>query len=263
MNKLNSSNWQIPKYRMQEFFKKRTKYCIGIPIVNEGEKIKKQLERMEKYSSMIDILIFDGGSTDDSTNPKFLKSVGVRSLLVNTDTSPGKQGRDLRMGFSYALKQGYEGIITIDGNGKDGTDAIPDFIEALEEGCDFVQGSRFIKDGKHMNTPVERYLGVRFLLSPILSLGARHWYTDTTNGFRAYSREYLLHPLVQPFRSIFLTYDLLFYLTVRASQLGLATKEIPVCRSYPLGKIPTKITGLKVIGFVLTAFKAVLGAYNP
>lgn len=42
------------------------------------------------------------------------------------------------------LDQGYEGIVTIDGNDKDDPVAIPQFIEALRQGFDFVQASRFI-----------------------------------------------------------------------------------------------------------------------
>lgn len=263
MTKLNTASWEIPKHKTLEFFKKKTKYCIEIPVVNEGKKIKKQLEKMKSYSKLADIIILDGGSTDGSTNPKFLKKVNVRAILTNTDTSPGKQGRDLRMGLAYALKQGYEGIITIDGNGKDGINAIPNFIESLDQDFDYIQGSRYIKAGRHRNTPLERHLGTRLLLAPILSLGAGHWYTDTTNGFRGYSRKYLLHPKVKPFRKIFLTYDLLFYLTVRAKRIDLKTKEIPVTRIYPRGKVPTKITGVKVLKFVLTAFEAALGKYNP
>lgn len=261
--KINSKGWAVPKHTKQEFFKKKSKYCIEIPVINEGEKIRKQLKILKKYARLIDIIVVDGGSTDGSTDSRFLKKVNVRTILVNRDTSPGKQGRDLRMGFAYALKEGYEGIITIDGNGKDGVDAIPRFIEALEQGFDFVQGSRYIKGGKHRNTPFERHIGARFLLSPVLSIGSGFWYTDTTNGFRAYSKKYLLHPKVRPFRKFFLTYDLLFYLTVRANQLGLKTKEVPVTRVYPKGKVPTKIVGLKVLKFVITAFEAALGKYNP
>jgi len=173
------------------------------------------------------------------------------------------QGRQLRAGLSWALRQGYEGIITIDGNGKDGVSAIPLFIQALEEGFDYTQGSRFIKGGHHENTPFYRFVGARLLISPILSLGAGRVYSDTTNAFRAYSKKYIFHTGVRPFRKIFTSYDLLFYLVVRANRLGLITKEIPVTRSYPKGKVPTKIRGFKLFNLLLTVFKVVVGIYNP
>lgn len=257
-----SKNWKVPKYRILEFRKKNTRYCICIPVLNEGEKIRKQLERMLPYSKMADIIIADWGSTDDSTNPEFLKKMNVRALLIMK--SPGRQGTQLRMGFSYALKQGYEGIIQIDGNNKDGVEAVPDFIKEMDSGFDYIQGSRYIKGGKAVNTPLLRWLAVRFLGSPVLSLGAGYWYTDITNGFRGYSRQYLMHPKVQPLRDCFVGYELNMYLTVRANQLRLKTKEIPVARIYPEGKVPTKISFLKGnFKFLMAIFKAALGYYNP
>lgn len=254
--------WQVTSYKIKEFHKKRTKYCICIPVLNEGEKIKNQLKKMLPFSKMADIIIADWGSTDGSTKKTFLKKMGVRTLLVMK--SEGRQGTQLRMGFSYALMQGYKGIIQIDGNNKDGIEAIPRFIEALDEGYDYVQGSRFIKGGKAVNTPPLRLLAVRFLAAPILSLGALFWYTDVTNGFRGYSRRYLLHPKVKPFRDIFVHYELNMYLTVRANQLCLKTKEIPVSRKYPQGKVYTKISFLKGnSNFLLSQIKAALGYYNP
>ena len=257
-----NNHWQLPKFEVQEFKKKQTKYCICIPVLNEGEKIKKQLEKMISFSKMADIIIADWGSTDGSTDPKFLKKMGVRTLLTLKDK--GKQGTQLRMAFSYALKQGYQGIIQIDGNNKDGVEAIPNFIQALHEGYDYVQGSRFIKGGSAINTPPMRYLAVRILAAPILSLGAHYWYTDVTNGFRGYSKKYLTHPKVQPFRDIFVAYELNMYLTVRANQLGLKTKEIPVERKYEKGKVHTKISLFKGnSNFLLSQIKATLGFYNP
>ena len=51
---------------------------------------------------------------------------------------------------------------------------------------------------------------------------------------------------VAPFRNIFMTYELLAYLSVRASQLGYLVCEIPVTRAYPkVGKVPTKISFFK------------------
>jgi hypothetical protein len=107
-------------------------------------------------------------------------------------------------------------------------------------------------------------LGIRLLHAPILSLAAGRWYTDTTNGFRALSRKYLLDPRLAPFRDIFVRYEFYFYLTVKASQLGYKTKELPVGRVYPEGKIPTKITGLKGnFDLLLTCFKVWFGFFDP
>lgn len=259
---LKDDKWQLPKFEVLTFRSKKTKYCICIPVLNEGEKIKKELKKMLPFSKMADILIADWGSTDGSTDLKFLKKMNVRTLL--TLKSPGRQGTQLRMAFSYALKQGYEGIMQIDGNNKDGVEAIVDFIKALDEGFDYVQGSRFIKGGQAINTPPMRYFAVRFLASPVLSLGAGYWYTDVTNGFRGYSSKYLLHPKVKPFREIFVNYELNMYLTVRANQLGLKIKEIPVERKYAKGKVQTKISFFKGnFNFLLSQIKAALGFYNP
>lgn len=257
--KINRKKWQIPAYKINQFFSKKTKYCIAIPVINEGSKIKKELEEIKKYAKVADILILDGGSTDNSVNVDFLKRTGVRVLI----TSQSGQGRQLRAGLSYALNQGYKGIITIDGNGKDDVKAVTQFIKALNEGYDFVQGSRFIKGGYHENTPLDRLLIARGFISPLLSWAAGYWYTDTPNAFRAYSKKYLLHPQVNPFRNVFVRYELLFYLSIRANRLGLKTKEIPVIRCYPRGFVPTKIVGFKRVFDVINIIKIALGFYNP
>ena len=51
---------------------------------------------------------------------------------------------------------------------------------------------------------------------------------------------------VKPLRDVFMTYELLAYLSVRATQLGMRACEIPVTRAYPkTGKTPTKISFFK------------------
>ena len=68
---------------------------------------------------------------------------------------------------------------------------IPRFLEKLQAGYALVQGSRFVRGGKAINTPPSRYWAVRLIHAPVISLAARHWFTDTTNAYRAYSRAYL------------------------------------------------------------------------
>jgi dolichol-phosphate mannosyltransferase len=240
------NNRGVPRFECEEFAPKSTKYCLLIPVINEGERIRKELEsaRINGVDQLCNLVICDGGSVDDSTNHQVLRSLGVNALLTKRDT--GKQGAQLRMGFWWGLRRGYEGFITIDGNNKDSIENVPQFIQKLDEGYDFVQGSRFIKGGKAVNTPLARYLAVRLIHAPIISLTAGHRFTDTTNAYRAYSRRYLEHPEVQPLRDIFTSYELLAYLSVRASQIGMKVCETPVTRTYPQHeKTPTKISPWK------------------
>ncbi|MEG0240056.1 glycosyltransferase family 2 protein [Anaerorhabdus sp.] len=236
----------VPKYEVYEYKKKTSDYCLVIPIINEGQRILSELDKAVQANvhAQCDIIICDGGSSDGSTDKEIMISHGVNTLLVKRDV--GKQGAQLRMGFYWALKRGYKGIITIDGNNKDSIEDVPSFIKKLQEGYDFVQGSRFIKGGKAINTPLSRYIAVRCIHAPMISLTAKKKFTDTTNNFRAYSTAYLLDERVNPFREIFMTYELLAYLSVRADQLGYKTCEIPVSRIYPEHeKTPTKISPLK------------------
>lgn len=233
----------VPDFHSEEYSNKLTKYCVCIPVINEGQRIEKELMRARNYGvdSVADIIICDGGSTDGSTDSEKLKMYGVNTLLVKD--GKGKQSAQLRMGFWWALGRGYEGIITIDGNNKDSIENASDFIKKLDLGYDFIQGSRFIKGGRAVRTPIIRLLSLRLLHAPIISLTAGHWFTDTTNAYRGYSRKYLMDKRVMPFRDIFMTYELLAYLSTRASQLKMKVCEIPVTRVYPKsGKIPTKIS---------------------
>lgn len=255
----------VPKFECVEYQKKEKNYVVLIPIINEGERIEKELKRALKNNvqDYADIVICDGGSTDGCTEEKKLRACSVNTLLVKQDK--GKQGAQLRMGIWWALERGYEGIITIDGNNKDSIEDVPRFIEKLKEGYDLVQGSRFISGGKAINTPFIRTLSVKLIHAPIISLTAHKRFTDTTNAYRAYSKKYLTDERVKPLRDIFMTYELLAYLSVRATQIGLKACEIPVTRAYPKkGKTPTKISFFKGNSELMKILlKNAFGEYKP
>ena len=255
----------VPHFVCREFAERTTDYAVLIPIINEGDRIRRELERAKEHhvADHADLVICDGGSTDGCTEAEGLKSLQVNTLLVKQDD--GRQGAQLRMGIWWALQRGYRGIVTIDGNNKDSIEDVPRFIRKLEEGYDFVQGSRFIKGGKAVNTPWIRTVSVRLIHAPVISLTAHQKFTDTTNAYRAYSARYLTDERVQPFRDIFQTYELLAYLSVRASQLGMRACEIPVTRAYPAkGKTPTKISFFKGNAELMKIlFANARGAYNP
>lgn len=255
--------WQVPSFNMPLWIGRQHNYCVVIPVINEGARIGNLLDRMAilQIADMADIIIVDGGSTDGSLVLDRLRAQGVRGLLVKT--GPGKLSAQLRCAYAFALEQGYEGIISIDGNDKDDPEAIPRFIDALKHDIDFVQASRFVSGGMAENTPLSRDLAIRFIHAPMLSLFSGFKWTDTTQGFRAYSRKMLLDSKIAPFRDIFQTYELLAYLSYRVPKLGHRCVELPTTRRYPKGEVPTKISTFKGNFSVLQVlFKACFGAYN-
>lgn len=255
----------VPAFSAFEFALRGKDYAVLIPVINEGERIRHELQRAKEHgvADAADIVICDGGSTDGSLEENLLKSLDVNTLLVKEDE--GKQGAQLRMGIFWALERGYEGIITVDGNDKDSIEDVPAFIEKLREGYDLVQGSRFIPGGRAVNTPWIRNVSVRLIHAPLISLTARYHFTDTTNAFRGYSRRYLTDDRVQPLRDVFMTYELLAYLSVRATQIGMKACEIPVTRAYPeKGKTPTKISFFRGNSELMKILiRNMFGAYNP
>ena len=253
----------VPAHERHIFTPRRHRYCIAVFVINEGERVRRQLRAMALLADRIDVVVADGGSTDGSLALDTLGEFKLRALLVKR--GPGRLSAQMRMAFAFAIDERYDGVVVIDGNGKDDVSAVPRFIELLDEGYDHVQGSRYIPGGRGINTPVTRTLGVRLLHAPLISLAARQRYTDTTNGFRAYSCRLLTDPRVQPLRDVFAGYELHYYLAIRAARLGFRVIETPVTRTYPAGeKAPTKISPLRGNVMVLRALMAtVLGRLDP
>jgi glycosyltransferase involved in cell wall biosynthesis len=258
------TGWQVPDFTTLLWLSRQHRWCVVIPVINEGARIKSLLERMAALNieAIADIIIVDGGSKDGSLEPSALQALGVRGLLLKT--GPGKLSAQLRCAYAFALDEGYDGVVTIDGNDKDDPEAIGRFIAALENGIDFVQASRFVRGGKAENTPLSRDLAIRLIHAPLLSLASGFKWTDTTQGFRAYSRKLLLDPRLSIFRDVFATYELLAYLSYRAPLLGHRCVELPTERRYPKGEVPTKISSVRGnLSIVQVLLKSCLGQYNP
>ena len=254
----------VPDYTAVEFEGRRHDYCLLIPVINERAHPDRAGPRPE-------------GGHRPALRHRHLRrrlhrrqhEAGDAGALPRQhaadENRPRQAGAQLRMGMYFALDRNYKGILTIDGNNKDSIEDVPEFIAKLQEGYDLVQGSRFIRGGHAINTPPVRYAAVRLIHAPLVSLGAHQWFTDTTNAYRAYSREYLTHPDVRPLRDVFGGYELLAYLSIRATQLGLKACEVPVTRAYPAtGKTPTKISGFKGNSDLMKVLlNALAGKYNP
>jgi len=260
---MSAAELHVPEFRADILGMRSSTYCAVVFVINEGDKVRKQLAAMAALADVVDIVVADGGSTDGSLDLEYLEKQRVRALL--TKIGRGKLSAQMRMAFAWALEEGYPGVIVIDGNGKDDVSAIPDFIALLDQGYDHVQGSRFVPGGRAINTPVSRLVGLRLLHAPLISLASRRRQTDTTNGFRAYSARLLSDPDVAVFREEFDTYELHYHLAIESGRLSrFRSVETPVTRTYPAGgKTPTKISPVRGNARVLRIlFAAVAGKYR-
>ncbi len=262
---MDRASWQVPAFEAGLWLGRVTRFCVVIPVINEGGRIGRLLARMQDQgvARYADIIVVDGGSTDGSLDLAALRARNVRGLLVKT--GPGRLSSQLRCAYAFALDQGYAGIVTIDGNDKDDPAPIGAFIAAIDAGVDFVQASRFIPGGVAERTPLSRLLAIRLVHAPLLSLCSGFRWTDSTQGFRAYSSRVLLDPRVAPFRAAFADYELLAYLSYRVPRLGYRCVELPTTRRYPQdGSVPTKISAIAGNWRVLRALiRACLGRLNP
>jgi dolichol-phosphate mannosyltransferase len=257
-------DWEVPEFRIDFWDGKTRDYCVVVPVINEGERIRQFVHRLRENNidAIADIIIVDGGSTDGSLKASFLHEHGVRGLL--TKTGPGKLSAQLRVAYSFGISSEYLGVVTIDGNNKDDPAGVPELIIALQDGYDFVQASRFIAGGKGVNTPFVRSLAIRLIHAPVLSHFSGFRWTDTTQGFRAYSTTLLNHPGLSIFRSIFFSYELLVFLSYMSPRLGLRCIEVPAIRTYPSGPIPTKISFYRGnLDLLLVLVSAICNRYNP
>ncbi|MHB8793708.1 MAG: glycosyltransferase family 2 protein [Thermoleophilia bacterium] len=125
------------------------------------------------------IVVVDDGSTDNTAQIAISEGVELLSLPFNLGI-----GSTMQTGYQFAAKEGYDIAIQTDGDGQHEASHIPRLIEPIVAGeCDFVVGSRYLKDSSYSGSKGRR-MGTA-LFSRILSLMVRQRLTDATSGFRA------------------------------------------------------------------------------
>ena len=215
--------------------------ALLIPCLNEGSRLISQVQKLEReIGDQIYLIIIDGDSSDGSIEKVIaMKPKILRCILI----SKAKLGLsfDLYSGLNYLSKE-YDYVLTLDGNGKDDLSRLMDMLDfAKNNRLDFVQGSRFVKNGSSENLPMDRLLGIKLFLSPIVSIYSRKYFSDPSNQCRVLSANALeIITKVNP--TEFKRYDYFFFIPIKLSRSKLLTAEFPVKRSYPKnGPTPTHI----------------------
>lgn len=202
---------------------------------NEDKKIEKVINRFKNCDFKdldIDFIIFDDGSSDGTLD--IIKRNAVKYLRHENQQGVGSAIRDI---INYA-KNKYDILVIMAGNDKDRPEDIPRLIAPIvNEGYDFVQGSRFLKGGNFSKMPFYRVPATRFVHPFLFSFFAGGKLTDTTNGFRAMRMSIFNDSRVNINQEWLNHYELEPYVFFKAVRLGYKVKEVAVSKIYPPKKL--------------------------
>ena len=154
---------------------------LVVPARNEARNIPWVFEQIP---DCVDEVILVDGDSVDATVPMATHCLPtVRSVKQN---GPGK-GNALRTGFLAATG---DYVVMMDADGSMSPAEIPHYLHFLENGYDFVKGSRFVAGGGSLDITRFRRLGNRVLLAAVNRLYDASL-TDLCYGFCAFRRSFL------------------------------------------------------------------------
>lgn len=163
---------------------------VIIPALNEEESLPAVLATLRGGAPGCDVLVIDDGSSDATSAVARAAGVMVARLPFNLGV-----GGALRTGFRFAARHGYDRAVQFDADGQHDVASIDALLAELDGGADVVVGSRFATGRDEYRTSKVRGSAMRILQLALTVLSGQR-FTDTSSGFRAYSRpviEYFAH----------------------------------------------------------------------
>jgi len=198
------------------------------PLFNERHAIAGLVERVPPI--IAETIVVDDGSDDGG--PELARAAGARVISQGHRRGVGAA---IRTGIEAARANGHGVVVVLAANGKDDPAEAPRLIDRLSAGYDYVQGSRFLREGgASVHLPLGRGLMIRgytFLFRILSGFAA----TDVTNGFRAYRLSLLDDPRIRIDQPWLDRYELEYYLQWKAIKLGYRVVEVGVSKTYPKG----------------------------
>jgi len=188
----------------------------ALPVYNERKHVAAALGGALSYSP--EVLVVDDGSTDGTS--ELLKQRDDIHLLRHKQNRG--YGAAVRSAFDFAVRGGYDVLVTIDCDGQHQPQLIPQFIEAAG-GADVVSGSRYLRRFPGDSDPPEQRRRINEIITAEVNRRLGLALSDAFCGFKAYRTEAL--------RRIRLTddgYAMPLEFWVQASRLGLRIVELAV-----------------------------------
>ena len=156
-----------------------------IPAYNEEAALPGVLTELRAQFPDAEVVVIDDGSADRTARVARQGGAVVLPLPFNLGI-----GGALRTGFQYAVRHGHHRAVQFDGDGQHDPAEVKRLLAALDDGADLAVGSRFAEGdvGYDVGRVRSRAMGVlRFVVRRVSGRS----FTDTSSGFRAFSRPML------------------------------------------------------------------------
>ena len=205
--------------------KTRERTIAIAPCLNEEQAIGNVVRKLKPWVDTV--VVVDDGSTDRTAMVARLAGAIVLKHKKNQGA-----GAAIRTAIHYALRMRYPICVVLGGDDQDDPHEIPRLLKKIEEGYDFVQGSRRLKGGRTVDMPLFRRVTTKaYSLTFSALIGKR--ITDGTNGFRAFRTNICKDRRINLDQQWLNRYELEPYLFYQAIQLGYRVMEVPVTKRYP------------------------------
>jgi len=166
-----------------------SKVVIIIPTYDEKENVRSIAAAIFKTQPDVHILFVDDNSPDGTG--RIVDEMAAADPRIKTlhNQSKGGLGRAYKVGFKWALEQGYDFIFEMDADFSHDPREIPNFLKAAQD-ADLVLGSRYVNGIRIINWPLSRLIlskGAASYVKAITGLPV----TDPTGGFKCFRRAVL------------------------------------------------------------------------
>lgn len=164
------------------------KVIVMIPTYNEAENISSLLDSILTVDPELEVVVVDDDSPDGTwqiVSDKSKSNSHIHLLHRKKDRGRGKAGI---AGFRYALDNGADFIVEMDGDFSHEPKFIPFILDASKT-ADVVLGSRYVKGGRDCRGALRRFLSslAGFYIKTILGFHIK----DPTSGYRCFNRDIL------------------------------------------------------------------------
>jgi len=195
-----------------------------IPTYNEVENVASLVRDVLAQDPALDVLVVDDASPDGTGDA--VRELGRSEPRVRLLARAGKLGLGsaYQAGFRRGMDEGYDWVVTMDGDGSHAPRFLPGFL-AVAGDADLVIGSRYVPGGGIRNWPAHRRALSAFAnlyTRMLLGLPVR----DCTSGYRMYSRELLER--IDPFDLRSSGYSFLEEILERVVRAELRVVEVPI-----------------------------------